>query len=190
MPVLLIIAAFVLALGWHVWVVAGQVAFMLSHPDMARTALDVTCRKAWWSVRRRAMPAEAQAAIDARYNAFDPHRNRWVTGLQEQRVTGFHRVFVLPWRPVHARRIASLFVHAAFGIFGLVLAWWMLLVLRSFGWTGYAVPVAAGGMAAAVPLLLALTGHSSRLKDRAQPTDRRRQPQLTRRVARSPGRCC
>ena len=166
LPVLLIIAAFVLALGWHVWVVAGQVAFMVRHPDMARTALDVTCRKAWWSVRRRAMPAEAKAAIDARYNAFEPHRNRWVTGLQEQRVAGFHRVFVLPWRPVDARRIASLFVHAAFGIFGLVLAWWMLLVLRSFGWTGYAVPVAAGGMAAAVPLLLALTGHSSRLKDR------------------------
>ena len=108
------------------------------------------------------MPAEARADIDTRYNAFETQRNTWVTALQEQRVTGFHRVFVLPWRPAHARRTASLFVHAAFGVFGLVLAWWMLLFLRSHGWTGYTLPAAAGVMAAAVPLLLALTQHSSR----------------------------
>ena len=150
------------------WVVAGQVAFICRHPDMARTAIDVTCRKTWWSIRRRAMPAETRAAIDALYNKFDTHRDAWVTALQDQRVTGFHRVFVLPWSPVHARRIASRFVHAAFGVFGLVLAWWVLLFLRSNGWTGYTWPAAAGVSAAAVPLLLAVTRHSSRLKDREQ----------------------
>src|SRR4030095_16388806 len=47
LPVLLIIGAFVLAFGWHVWVVAGQVSFILRRRDMARTAFDVTWRKTW-----------------------------------------------------------------------------------------------------------------------------------------------
>ena len=166
LPIMLIIAAFALALGWHVWIVAGQVAFTLRRPDTARTAFEVTWRKTWSGVRRRPMPAEARAEIDARYDEFDSRRE---IDLQEQRVTGFHRVFVLPSSPLHARRIASLFVHAAFGLFGLVLAWWVLLFLRSSGWTGHTWPVAAGATAAAVPLLLALTQHSSRKKDREQP---------------------
>jgi hypothetical protein len=169
LPVVLMIGTFMLVFGWHVWAIAGQVAFIFRHRKMARTAFDVTWRKTWSGVRRRPMPALEQAEIDAQYNAFEADRHTWVTALQEQRVTGFHRVFVLPWRPVHARRTANLFVHAAFGVFGLVLAWWVLLFLRSRAWTGHTWPVAAGATAAAVPLLLALTQHSSRIKDREQP---------------------
>lgn len=124
LPAWILVAAFVVALGWHVWVVIRQVSAVVTRPRRARAPRDVAA---------------------------------WIAQLQDQRVTGFRRLFVLPWQPLDVRRTATVCVHAVFGVFGLLVAWLTLLIVRAAGSTSYGWPIAVGTLTAAVPLLLAIT---------------------------------